>query len=234
MKRIIRSLLAVLALLSAASAFAQPAEPRQNLEGLQSSVEKFLKTQTTGMPGEVNVTVHPIDSRTNLATCSAPEVFMPPGRRAWGKTAVGVRCIAPAKWTVYVKATVKVSGEYVAAAQPLLQGHVIAQKDLVKMKGDLASLPMGVVTNPTEAVGQKVSMAIPLGAPLRKEWLRHQVAVQPGQTVRLVSLGSGFRVTTEGRALGSAQEGQLIQTRTATGQTVSGIARMGGIVEVSF
>jgi flagella basal body P-ring formation protein FlgA len=55
-----------------------------------------------------------------------------------------------------------------------------------------------------------------------------------GQTVRLVSQGSGFRVSADGKALANAAVGQLAQVRTASGQTVSGIARADGIVEVNF
>ncbi|RJX34218.1 MAG: flagellar basal body P-ring formation protein FlgA [Oxalobacter sp.] len=238
MKRFIQPQLALMtlfvALFAASASFAQTAGPRQDLEVLRSKVEQLLKAQSAGMPGEIKVVVHPLDPRTSLAACDAPEAFMLPGRRAWGKTSVGVRCNAPAKWTAYVKATVKVTGEYLVAAKPLAQGHIVSQDDLVKIKGDLATLQPGVMTNSKEILGQKVSMSIPLGAPIRKSWLRPQLAVQSGQTVRLVSLGSGFRVTAEGRALGSANEGQLVQTRTPSGQTVSGIARSGGVVEVTF
>jgi flagella basal body P-ring formation protein FlgA len=52
--------------------------------------------------------------------------------------------------------------------------------------------------------------------------------------VKLVSEGPGFRVSAEGRALGNAADGQLVQVRAPSGQTVSGIARSGGIVEVRY
>jgi len=55
-----------------------------------------------------------------------------------------------------------------------------------------------------------------------------------GQTVRLISKGPGFRVSAEGKALANVGVGQLAQVRTASGQTVSGVARPDGTVEVSF
>jgi len=48
-----------------------------------------------------------------------------------------------------------------------------------------------------------------------------------------VSTGVGFSVSSEGKALGNALAGQIVQVRTNNGQTVSGIARPGGVVEVS-
>ena len=58
-------------------------------------------------------------------------------------------------------------------------------------------------------------------------------AVQQGQNVKTISSGAGFSVSSDGKALNNAAEGQVVQVRTNTGQTVSGIARPGGIVEIS-
>jgi flagella basal body P-ring formation protein FlgA len=41
-------------------------------------------------------------------------------------------------------------------------------------------------------------------------------------------------VSAEGKALANVGVGQLAQVRTASGQTVSGVARPDGTVEVSF
>lgn len=234
MKRIIKTLFAVLSLMTACASSAQTLAARQDHHELRVAIEQFLMTQATGMPGEVSVVVGAIDSRLNLVACTAPEAFLPSGSRAWGKTSVGVRCAAPTPWTIYLKATVKVQGDYVVAAVPLAQGQVIGAKDLKTVQGDLAALPFGVITSQTQAIGQKVAMSVPLGAPVRKELLRSQQAIQAGQTVRLVSMGPGFKVSTEGRSIGSAHDGQFVQIRTASGQTVSGVARMGGIVEVTY
>lgn len=51
--------------------------------------------------------------------------------------------------------------------------------------------------------------------------------------MRVVSKGKGFQVATEGKALNNAAAGQVVQVRTASGQTLSGIARADGTVEIS-
>ncbi|MGH8809984.1 MAG: flagellar basal body P-ring formation chaperone FlgA, partial [Noviherbaspirillum sp.] len=166
--------------------------------------------------------------------CAAPEPFFPPGSRAWGKTSVGIRCTAPSPWTVYVSATVRVQGQYVAAAVPLAQGQSIGPNDVTKIKGDLTTLPTGIITDPGQAVGRTLSVSLPLGTPLRQDALRSQQVIQQGQVVRLVSNGPGFQVSSEGRALNNANDGQVTQARTLNGQVVSGIAKAGGIVEVTY
>jgi flagella basal body P-ring formation protein FlgA len=213
---------------------ARAAGARQDLAALRATVEQFLLTMTAGLPGDVAVKVGQIDTRTALARCPAPEAFLQPGARAWGKTTVGVRCTAPSNWTVYIQAQVSVTAEYVTAALPLAQGQAIEAGQLALAKGDIAAMPPGIVTDMTQAVGRLPSVSLAAGTPLRLDLLKSRPVVQQGQAVRLVSNGSGFSVSGEGRAIGNAAEGQVVQVRTASGSTVSGTARAGGTVEVTF
>ena len=212
----------------------QSATPRQDLAALRTVVEQFLQVQTAGLQGEVTVTVGGLDARMNLAPCAAPQAFQQPGARAFGKTTVGVRCTAPTPWTVYIQAQVSVLAEYVAAATPLASGQALDASQLVMVKGDLGSLPNGVLTDMAQAIGKTSSMSIAAGAPLRSDLLKSRPVVQQGQAVRVVSGGRGFKVSTEARAIGNAAEGQVVQARTQGGAIISGVARAGGLVEVAL
>jgi flagella basal body P-ring formation protein FlgA len=235
MTKHIQTILAALALSAAtATSFAQSAPAKQDHGVLRQAVTQFLTVQAGGLPGQINVTVGAIDPRLNLAACAAPEAFLPNGARAWGKTTVGVRCTAPSPWTVYIPAMVQVQGDYLAAAVPLAQGQVIGPNDVARVRGDLTILPPGIVTEPSQAVGYTVARTVAVGAPLRQDALRSQQAVASGQMVRLVSSGPGFKVTSDGRALANGSDGQTIQVRAPNGQVVSGVARLGGLVEVAY
>jgi flagella basal body P-ring formation protein FlgA len=233
MKTSEKALLAALWLLANAAA-AQTAAPRQDPAAVRQTVEQFLRVQSAGLPGQVDISVGQVDARSSLPACVASEAFLPNGSRVWGKTTVGVRCTTPSPWTIYVAAAVHVVGDYVVTATPLAQGQMVGPNDLAKVKGDLTTLPSGIVTDPAQAVGRTLASSLPAGTPLRNDALRTQAAVQQGQTVRVVSNGPGFRVSAEGRALNNAAEGQVAQARTASGQVVSGVARAGGVVEVTY
>ncbi|HEX5538690.1 MAG TPA: flagellar basal body P-ring formation protein FlgA, partial [Methylophilaceae bacterium] len=93
------ALSALLLAVAAAPCIAAAAQlPRQDLAVLRQKAEAFLTTQSQGYPGQVKISVGAIDPNLQLAQCAAPDVFMPAGSRAWGKTSVGVRCTAPASW----------------------------------------------------------------------------------------------------------------------------------------
>jgi len=243
MKFIAKTLLLLLAL-SAVAALAQTGGgnqsyqsgtvSHQDLAALQRIAEQFIKIQTSGVSGTVNVSTEPLDARLVLAACAAPQAFMPNGSRLWGKTSIGVKCSAPSPWTVYVRATVQVMSQYIVTAAPLVQGQTIGPSNIAVVTGDLSSLPSGVITEESQALGRVANISLAAGSPLRQDALRVTRVVQQGQTVRIVSSGAGFEITTEGRALNNAGEGELVQAKTPSGQVVSGVARSGGIVEINY
>jgi flagella basal body P-ring formation protein FlgA len=207
---------------------------RQEPAEVKRVIEEFLRVQSRGLPGEASFTVGTIDPNNNLAPCPALEAFLPAGGRPWGRINVGVRCQVAGGWSIYVPAQVRVMGDYFVTARPLARGQAITAGDLARRKGDLAELPAGVVTEEAQAIGKTLNVGTQSGQILRTDTLRAPPAVQQGQSVRIVSKGKGFQVATEGKALNNAADGQVVQVRTASGQTLSGIARTGGTVEVTY
>ncbi len=213
---------------------AAPGLARQDPAPVRKAVEDYLRIQTKGLPGQVSFTVGAIDPNNNLAPCAAFDASQPPGARAWGHTNVTVRCAQEGGWSVFIPVTIRVVADYLVTGRPLVQGQVVTEADLARQTGDLSELPTGILTDARQAVGRTAAMPMSAGRPLRGDMLRQLLAVQPGQSVKVVSKGPGFQVTNEGRALNAAADGQIVQVRLASGQVVSGIARNGGSVEVGY
>ena len=228
--RLLRALAPALALFLL---LAPPLVSAQTADVITNAVDQFLRTQTRGLPGRVQFTISPLDIRTQLAPCPAVEAFLPPGARLWGRVSVGVRCLGPAGWTIYVPTQISVTTNYLVSARPLTPGQVLTMNDFITQSGDLAGLPNGVVTDVQQALGKTVRNGIAAGQPLRGDLLMAPLLIQQGQTVKVISQGSGFSVTSEGRAMNNASEGQIAQVRLSSGQTVSGIARSVGVIEIS-
>lgn len=197
------------------------------------TAERHVRLQTQGMPGKVQITMGKLDV-SRLPPCSAHEAFSPPGARLSGKSHVGVRCLGPNIWSVLVPVQISVTGSYVMTSRPLAAGQAVTAADLTVLSGDLSTLPTGVVTDPKSAIGKTLRNSLGAGQPLRGDQLLAPLVIRQGQTVRVISQGTGFAVSAEGKAMNNAAEGQLTQVRMSSGQTLSGVARADGSVEISF
>ncbi|MBL8446052.1 MAG: flagellar basal body P-ring formation protein FlgA [Zoogloeaceae bacterium] len=211
---------------------ANPLLAQQDPAPVRRVVEHFLGSETAGLPGKATLTVGELDPRNQLPPCADLEAFLPAGTRAWGRTNVGVRCLAPATWTVFIPARVAVRGEYLILARPLRAGQIVGPADLQRQTGDLAEQPADVMTDPARVQGQGARFALAAGQTLRASMLRLPPAILQGQKVQVVSGGPGFQVSNEGTALNTVAEGQVAQVRLIGGQVVSGIARSDGRVEI--
>lgn len=228
--------LALFCLFTWSSAWAQ--SPRENqfqeTNSLRSFAEEFLQQQTMGHPGQVNIIIGKIDNRLKLPSCANLTAFLLQGSKPWGKISLGIRCNAPSPWTIYVSAQVQVTADYYVTTNPLSQGQIISASDLRKVSGDLSTLPNGVITNPNQAIGKALMVSLASGNTLRMDALKTSPVIQQGQSIKVISVGSGFQVSTEALALNNANEGQVAKAKTASGQFVSGIAKAGGIIEIIF
>lgn len=212
----------------------QPANAQfQNTEVIRQIAERFLREQSTGLPGRVGITVGDVVS-DRMPACAALEPFLPPGARLWGATTVGVRCSGERPWTLYLTAKVTITATYFVAARQINPGDTLGPTDLSPRQGDLTLLPRSVATDAGQIVGTVAVNRITAGLPIRSDLLRSAIAVQQGQTVRVVTRGTGFEVSTEGQVLTRASAGDPVQVRTRAGQVVSGTVKTGrqGNVEV--
>jgi flagella basal body P-ring formation protein FlgA len=211
-------------------AFAAP-EGRPHEAALQA-VESHVQQQLQNPPGKVRVRAGPLDPRLRLSPCEQYQPYLPNGTRLLGNVNVGLRCLTPARWNIFVPVKISIESHYVVAATPLAAGQSIQPHDLLLISGDLGTLPAGVLNDPAQAIGKTLRAALAAGQPLRQEQLVAPLVIRQGQTVRLVVSGPGFTASNEGRALNNAAEGQVVQVRTLSNTVVSGIAAADGTVQV--
>lgn len=210
------------------------AQVRDDNAQIRSAIESYLRQQTAGLPGQASFSVNPVENSAGRPPCTRLDVSMAPGARSLGRTTVLVRCNSEANWAIYVPVQIRLITEYLVTSRPLNQGQLIGEGDLSRQNGDLGDLPNGVLLDPSQAVGRMAATSLPAGRPLLVEQLRQAPVVLAGQTVKVISRGPSFEVSNEGRALTAATEGRVVQVRLNTGQVVTGLARQGGIVEISF
>ncbi|MDB5799286.1 MAG: flgA [Rhodocyclales bacterium] len=199
-----------------------------------AAVTTYLTQRTSDLPGSVSVSVKPPDERQlTLERCTQVQAFLPQGQQAWGRVTVGVRCTNGPNGTLYVSARVQVEGSYVKLARPVAGGQTIAEGDVQLEQGELTAYPADLVLGLKDAMGQTTRQALSPGQPLRNAYLQHEIGIRAGQSVRVIANGSGFSVVNRGRALNSAQRGEMIRVRLDNGQVLSGVAAAADTVDMS-
>lgn len=210
----LRALGAVVALLAARLAAAGEFEQQ---------AQQFALAATTASGARVEVEVGALDPRLHLAPCERVEPYVPAGTRLWGKSRIGLRCAAgPTPWNVYLPIVVKVYGRAPVAARPLPAGAVLAATDLQEAEVDLAQ-----GTSPLRAadpaLGRTLARPLAAGQPLRSADLRARQWFAAGETIQVVAVGNGFRISGEGQALGPGLEGMPTRVRVEGGRIVTGL-----------
>jgi flagella basal body P-ring formation protein FlgA len=216
--------LSVAALLPAAAPAAQsPSDP----------IRGFVERQLPVGAGRVEVAVGELDPRLRLAPCARVEPYLLPGTRLWGRTAIGVRCLEGATWTVALPITVTIHGRVLVAGQPLAAGSVPPPGSLRIEEAELTREPGTPVTDPAQLVGRTLVRPLAAGQVLRTEHFRITQTVAAGDPVRVQMVGRGFVIQADGQALAGAGEGQTLRVRTDSGRVLAGTLR-GRMVEVGI
>jgi flagella basal body P-ring formation protein FlgA len=200
---------------------------------IQQAVAEFLQVQNKGLPGKAHSTIGTFNATSLAAGCRNIDVSMDATARPWGRTHVKVRCAEGATWSLYVPVQIHVTVDYLVSARPLRAGQLIAEADITRREGDLAELPADVLMDPAQALGQSANVSLPANRPLRAAMLNQPLVVRQGQNVKVVATGTGFQVSSEGRALNNAASGQVVQVRISSGEVVRGVARRDGTVGVA-
>ncbi len=212
---------AAAALCVAAPALAEPLTPPAPAD-LEQQVRQFALDAASAPGVRVEVTLGSLDPRLRLAPCDRVEPYLPAGTRLWGRSRIGLRCLqGTTPWNVYLPVTVKVFGRGLAAAAALPAGAVLTAADMRAIEVDLASATAPLLVA-ASAVGRTLARPLAAGQTLLASDLRIRQWFAAGETVQITAIGPGFRVSSEGQALGPGLEGQPARVRTDSGRVVIG------------
>lgn len=232
MERLFAFLFACALAAAAGATAADPPPAGSPADVIRRFVDDELARTVPQLRAEVNV--GEVDSHLRVSACAQTEAFLRPGGRLWGRSYVGLRCLQTGGWTVFVPVTVRVYGKAFVVAHSLAAMQPIAPEALREEEIELSREPGGVATDPHEVEERACTRTLEPGQAIPLSCLRALPAIGQGETVKLIGNGTGFSIVTEGTALASAVAGESVRVRTESGRTVSGIARKGRVVEISF
>jgi flagella basal body P-ring formation protein FlgA len=186
-------------------------------------------------PPRIEVVLGRLDPRLKLAPCQQVLPYLPAGARPLGHTRMGLRCARGATaWNVSLPIAVKVWAPSLVASTVLPAGTVLEARHLVSAEVDLAERADPAIAMPEAALGRTLARGLAAGEALRRTDLKTRLWFSAGDTVRIVAVGPGYAISSEGQAMGPGLEGQSARVRTESGRIVSGVAAGERRVEVAL
>ncbi len=236
--RLISRALLALSLAASGSAFAQAAaDPMADLGSITQHWldEAMAKTQSTGLPLRMEVSVGALDSRLRLAPCARVEPYLPTGSRLWGRTRLGLRCVeGPTAWNVFLPVTVKAFGPAWVLTGNVAPGTALTAADAIEAEVDWAAETAPVMANPDLWVGQVAARQLVAGQALRQSMVRAPQLFRAGAQVKVVAQGQGYAVASAGQAMSAGSAGQVVRVRMDNGRIISGTVTEDGTINVTL
>lgn len=229
----------VFCLLLCASALAplsQATAPAQAPSTPADAIRRFVENELVRAEPKLRaeISVGEIDPNLRLAPCERTEAFLRAGTRLWGRSFVGYRCLQHPGWTISVPVTVRLYGPALVAAQSLPALQPISADAVRLQEVEVTREPSGVAVAVQQLEDRFCTRPLQIGQPIPLNCLRTVPAIAQGDPVKLVGVGNGFTISTDATALSTAAAGETVRVRTDSGRTISGVARKGRVVEVSF
>jgi flagella basal body P-ring formation protein FlgA len=164
------------------------------------------------------------------AVCDNPELSLVGNdNRLTGKRSLSARCGAR---RYFLPVRISAQGTWWVASQNLPSGAIVQRSDIKPVTGNLDHQPHGLIFNADAIIGQRLTRSVTTGKPLLENQLRQQWRLRAGQTVDLVTTGSGFRIRSQGKALNNAAVDDMLKVKTVGGHTVSGKVGSDGQVTI--
>lgn len=196
---------------------------------LSSQLQQFFRQQYADSGMQVSVQVSTPVARQ--PQCLAPQFMLSPNGRTWGNVSVAVNCNGKKS---YVQTKVQVSGTYWVAAKNVPAGAHLAQADMQQKTGRLDLLPQKAILDSQQALNGVTLRNINIGQPLTLSMLRRPWMVHAGQEVQVQATGSGFNVSSAGKAMNNAAANESVRIRMPSGVIVNGTVGSDGSVTVEI
>jgi flagella basal body P-ring formation protein FlgA len=210
-------------------------------EALRAEVQQMAQQAALALWGQaapaprVEVVLGQLPAHLKLAPCAQVQPYLPNGVRPLGRSRIGLRCAqGAAHWNVSLPVTVRLWASALVAAVALPAGTVLEARHLASAEVDLAERADPAIGHSAAAIGRSLQRNLSAGDALRQADLKARLLFNTGDTVRIVGIGPGYAVSSEGQAMGPGLEGQAARVRTDSGRIISGTATAERRVEVAL
>lgn len=208
----------------------------QSLESIQRAAEAFITANLPSDGAKHFVSASSLDARLRLHACAVPlEAFTPHSTDFAARTTVGVRCTAPAPWTLYVPVSIETEVTVLVLRRAVARHARLTTADVEPQVRRVPGTASRFVTDTASLQGHRLRRALPAGSALTVDALTPDILVRRGQQVTLIAQTGGIEIRAQGQALseGAAHERVRVQNVTSR-KVVEGVVESDGIVRVGL
>ena len=210
-------------------------------QGWQShqSIAEALKAyiaQNAHLPGDYELTISPLDNRLNLPLCSeALEIFTTTEIIKPGRTALGVRCNAEKKWSIFTSVFIKNYQMIVVLTQPVRQGEIITRQQLALEKRETTNLRDDFVTQIEQVEKKQALRQLSAGTIISLKNLTEPKLIKIGDVVAISTAKSGISIRMSGVAMMDGIKGQVVRVKNqSSGRIIEATVVESGLVLVNY
>lgn len=210
--------------------------PVQTLESIQAAAESFVRANVPNGNAKHYITASALDPRLRLHACAEPlETFSPHANTLSARATVGIRCSAPAPWTLYVPVTIETEVSVLVLRRALARRARVTIADVEPQVRRLPGNAAQFITDTASLQGHRLRRALPAGSALTVDALAPDILVRRGQQVTLIAEAGGVEIRARGQALteGGAQDRVRVQNVTSL-KVVEGVVESDSIVRVGL
>jgi len=225
------------AMLGLATAQARAVEPEwESTTTIREVAEQLVTGQS---PPSARVLAAQLDPRLRLPRCPESLVASVPNPAAQGNWNVAVRCTSSppgtSLWSIFVPVRVSDLRPVVVLLRALAPGQVVTSDAVALMPRDITTLTFGYLSDPSQAVGQRLRRPLVSGATLSPDALAAPTIIRRGMLVTLVGRIGGLEVRAQGKAMADGGHGDRIAVEnSASHRMVEGVIADDNLVDVGL
>lgn len=224
------------AMLTTSAGAVQPQrEAIESPAAIRTAVRHFVEAQLARTSGISSLEVGALDDRLRLARCArALHAELPPGMTLQARSTVGVSCLGPVHWMIYVPVTVERQIPVLVLRHAVLRGSLVTGTDVGIEKRRIEGLGAAYLQSPAELQGRALRRTLAAGTTLTIDMFEPDAVVHRGQEVTLLAGSADIQVRAVGRALEDAASGGRLKVENLSSmKVVEGVAESSGVVRVS-
>lgn len=195
---------------------------------------KDIVAQNITPSAEYEISVLPLDSQLKLPECTeALEAFTTTASMNVARMAIGVRCNAEKKWSIFTTAVIKVYETVIVLAQPVQRGEIITRQHLAIEKREVSKLRGDFITQTEQIENKQAARYLQAGAILGLRSFVEPRLIKRGDKIIISAIQPAFAIRMNGVAMMDGTKGQRIRIKNEnSGRIINATVIEPGLVSV--